>query len=102
MNEAIIGGIDLGGCIEEVQQDGWATVTNRWGQRHLFEISEEPLEPFDQCESVTWTADSGAADHVAPKSVLSKLHMRETKASREGLMYATASGQRICNQGSER
>ena len=48
---------------------------------------------------ITVTADSGAADHVAPKNVASHLKMQETEASRQGVKYVAANGQKIANVG---
>ena len=50
-------------------------------------------------ELITVTADSGAADHVAPKSVASRLNVQETEASRQGVKYVAANGQQISNVG---
>ena len=48
---------------------------------------------------ITVTADSGAADHVAPKNVASHLKIQETEASRQGVKYVAANGQKIANVG---
>ena len=48
------------------------------------------------------TADSGAADHVAPKSVASHLKVQETEASRQGVRYVAANGQKIANVGQKK
>ena len=50
-------------------------------------------------EMITVTADSGAADHVAPKNVASHLQVQETAASRQGMKYVAANGQKISNEG---
>ena len=48
---------------------------------------------------ITVTADSGAADHVAPGNVASHLEIQETEASRQGVKYVAAKGQKISNVG---
>ena len=45
------------------------------------------------------TADSGAADHVAPVQTASHLEVRETEASRQGVKYVAANGHKIANLG---
>ena len=50
-------------------------------------------------EMITVTADSGAADHVAPKEVANHLRVQETEASRQGMKYVAANGQKIANEG---
>ena len=50
-------------------------------------------------EMITVMADSGAADHVAPKSVAIHLRVQETTASRQGMKYVAANGQKIANEG---
>ena len=48
---------------------------------------------------ITVTADSGAADHVAPISTADHLEVKETTASRQGVKYVAANGQKIANLG---
>ena len=48
---------------------------------------------------ITVTADSGAADHVAPKNEASHLKIQDTEASRQGVKYVAANGQKIANVG---
>ena len=50
-------------------------------------------------EMITVTADSGAADHVAPRKVADHLKIQETEASRQGVKYVAANGQKIANVG---
>ena len=50
-------------------------------------------------EMITVTADSGAADHVAPKNVATHLQVQETRASRQGMKYVAANGHEIANEG---
>ena len=45
------------------------------------------------------TADSGAADHVAPVHTASHLGVRETEASRQGVKHVAANGHKIANLG---
>ena len=53
----------------------------------------------EKYEMITVTADSGAADHVAPKEVASHLRVQETSASRQGMKYVAANGHKIANEG---
>ena len=53
----------------------------------------------DKYEVITVTADSGAADHVAPKNVATHIRTQETSASRQGMKYVAANGHRIANEG---
>ena len=48
------------------------------------------------------TADSGAADHVAPVGTANHLEVKETTASRQGVKYVAANGQKISNLGQRR
>ena len=50
-------------------------------------------------EMVKVTADSGAADHVAPVQTASHLEVKETEASRQGVKYVAANGHKIANLG---
>ena len=50
-------------------------------------------------EMITVTADSGAADHVAPKNVATHLRVQETSASRQGMKYVAANRHKIANEG---
>ena len=45
------------------------------------------------------TADSRAAHHVAPIHTANHLELRETEASRQGVKYVAANGQKISNLG---
>ena len=48
------------------------------------------------------TADSGAADHVAPVDTANHLEVKETMASKQGVKYVAANGQKISNLGQRR
>ena len=50
-------------------------------------------------EEVKITADSGAVDHVAPRSLAKGVPVEETKASRMGVHYIAANGSEIKNEG---
>merc|ERR1711873_117261 len=50
-------------------------------------------------EVIKVTADSGAVDHVAPKSTGKKFKTRDTEASKRGMHYIAANGTKIMNQG---
>ena len=45
------------------------------------------------------TADSGAADHVAPLDTANHLELQQTEASRQGIKYVAANGHKISNRG---
>ena len=75
----------------------------------LYSIAKEvestarrPQSREGKYEMVTVTADSGAADHVAPKSVASHLKVQETEASRQGVKYVAANGHKIANVGQKK
>ena len=53
-------------------------------------------------EKVRVTADSGAVDHVAPKSTAAHIPIKETAASRQGGHYIAANGSKISNMGAKR
>ena len=53
-------------------------------------------------KKVRITADSGAVDHVAPKSTASHIPIKETAASRQGVHYIAANGFKISNMGAKR
>ena len=48
------------------------------------------------------TADSGAADHVAPIRTANHLEVKQTEASKQGVKYVAANGQKISNLGQRR
>ena len=48
-------------------------------------------------EMVSVTADSGAADHVAPVQTASHLEVKATEASRQGVKYVAANGHKTAN-----
>ena len=50
-------------------------------------------------EVIRVTADSGASDHVAPLTTARHIKLEETEASRSGLCYQSANGERISNLG---
>ena len=50
-------------------------------------------------EVIKVTADSGAADHVAPLNVAKYIELVETEASRQGIKYVAANGHKITNVG---
>ena len=75
-------------------------------ERPLLEVDREDENTagkkgprWGRYEMITVTADSGAADHVAPKNVASHLKIQETEASRQGVKYVAANGQKIANVG---
>ena len=53
-------------------------------------------------EEVKITADSGAVDHVAPRSLAKDTPVSETKASRMGVHYVAANGSEIRNEGEKK
>ena len=64
--------------------------------------ARRPQSREGKYEVVKVTADSGAADHVAPRSVASHLKIQETEASRQGVRYVAANGQKIANVGQKK
>ena len=80
--------------------------------RHLFQLEKEKgrKEQEDRAmfstereregarrnrsEMSTVTADSGAADHVAPVGTADHLEIKETEASRQGVKYVAANSQK--------
>ena len=63
--------------------------------------SEEGLGDthYENYEVVRVAADSGAVDHVAPKSTGKKFRVRDTEASKRGMHCAAANGPEIANRG---
>ena len=53
-------------------------------------------------EEVKITADSGAVDHVAPRTLAKSTPVMETKASKMGVHYVAANGSEIKNEGEKR
>ena len=51
------------------------------------------------CEIIKVTADSGASDHVAPLTTARHVRLEETEASRSGMCYQAANGDKISNMG---
>ena len=62
-------------------------------------ITHDEVTNNGKYEMITVTADSGAADHVAPKNVATHLRVQETSASRQGMKYVAANGHKIANEG---
>ena len=119
-------GMELGGSVWMLDRDEdgpWTTVRRRITkktenreerrrkhaperERSLLEVSRENENTSGmkekrkgKYEMIMITADSGAADHVAPKNVASHLRIQETEASRQGVKYVAANGQKIANTG---
>ena len=123
--EAALGGLELGGSVWSLDRDKngpWTLVRKPRAKASryvldrprresveldLFHVGHEdvPRKGKDKVaenrryEMVTVTADSGAADHVAPIGTANHLEVRETTASRQGVKYVAANGQRISNLG---
>ena len=62
-------------------------------------ITSKKISHNGKYEMITVTADSGAADHVAPKNVATHLRIQETSASKQGMKYVAANGHKIANEG---
>ena len=62
-------------------------------------ITSKTVSHNGKYEMITVTADSGAADHVAPKNVATHLRIQETSASKQGMKYVAANGHKIANEG---
>ena len=124
IDEVALGGLELGGSVWSLDRDKdgpWTLVKRPRGrevlelkdrkrrdpvERELFHVGHEDVcakkevgGPNRKYEMVKVTADSGAADHVAPIHTASHLEVKETEASRQGVKYVAANGQRISNLG---
>ena len=113
VNEFGIGGLYLGGDVDSLES-GWHTVVRRGKPLRRMCIGSvcavnrnTPAgvcthDRSDSYEKIRVTADSGAVDHVAPKSTAAHIPIRETTASRQGVHYIAANGSRISNMGATR
>ena len=75
-------------------------------ERELFHVSRDEEKGGERksirrgkYEMVKVTADSGAADHVAPVQTANHLEVRETEAYRQGAKYVAANGHTFKNLG---
>ena len=90
-----------------VRRKGETKYKGRGGDRELTTMLPGDSHGCDQGstsegqELIRVTADSGAADHVAPLNTASHLELQQTEASRQGVNYVAASGHRIVNKGAE-
>ena len=118
LNEFGLGGLELGVSVWPLDQDKdgpWTLVRTgtkgRWAVakarnplklRELFQVDKEEERDGKKTSSrqgkyemVKVTADSGAADHVAPVQTASHLEVQATDASRQGVKYVAANGHKI-------
>ena len=113
VNELGIGGLYIGGNVDSVEA-GWHTA-NRRGKtvkrtcmRSVCAIDRRASsntgadKSAEAYEKIRITADSGAVDHVAPRSTAAHIPIRETAASRQGVHYVAANGSKISNMGAKR
>ena len=70
-------------------------------QTQINELNEGKTDA-GQWELLTITVDSGAGESVSPPDVATSFPIIETKASKEGVYYISASGDRIYNEGEKR
>ena len=106
--------MELGGNVWMLDrdQDGpWKLIERRASRKAGINNRERPLltaskedgkithDDNGKYEMITVTADSGAADHVAPKNVATHIRTQETSASRQGMKYVAANGHKIANEG---
>lgn len=92
------------------------TIANRWSMRGIKEEEEEmplvmPLMPLmtiepekgeikeGEWERVDFAVDSGASETVMPPHVLRDIAVEPSDASRRGVLYEVANGERIPNMG---
>ena len=113
VNEFGIGGLYLGGDVDSLEA-GWHTI-NRRGKAvkrlcmgSICNVDKNAggnpstNRTGDAYERIRITADSGAVDHVAPRSTAAHIPIRETAASRQGVHYVAANGSKISNMGAKK
>ena len=113
VNELGIGGLYSRGDIDSVES-GWRAASRRGGLARRGGASgahavnrkvsfNTNMDGSDGAyEKIRVTADSGAVDHVAPRSTAAHIPIRETAASRQGVHYVAANGSKISNLGAKR
>ena len=114
VNSMSLGGLELRG-LNSVENDSWVEVVSRrakrWGGVNMGSVCavnhtgchpKGGHEVNGRFEEVKITADSGAVDHVAPRSLAKDTPVEETKASRMGVHYVAANGSEIKNEGEKR
>jgi hypothetical protein len=112
--QAAPGGFNLGGGGGPPQgkgQDGmfydgdgvygvdWDQVDAINNQIDAVKHNDESFNPYGKWEKVTLIADSGAVEHVIPRSILTDMNISPTKASSSGTCFRSAKGEPIENYG---
>ena len=114
VNSMSLGGLELR-VLNSVENDSWVEVVSRrakrWGgvdMGSVCAVNHTGCHPKGghkvngEFEDIKITADSGAVDHVAPRSLAKGTPVEETKASRMGVQYVAAHGSEIKNEGEKR
>ena len=120
LNEFGLGGLELGGSVWSLDRDKdgpWTLIRQPKRKpalrpckyptdRELFHVAKEDDKGSERAsvrrgkyDMAKVAADSGAADHVAPVQTASRLEVRDTEASRQGVNYVAANGHKIANLG---
>ena len=91
-------GLELGGSLDSLRREGpWQVVGKKGMPIYTFDRHTDCGQ--EDYEVIKVTADSGAADHVAPVDMAQYVELKETEASRQGIKYVAANGHRITNLG---
>jgi hypothetical protein len=88
---------DAGAGFGSVDYDSqWKTITKGKPVREVYGITKE-----GNWEKITFTADSGAVDHVITKSDAKAFKLHESQMSKAGIGFSAANGTPISNYGSK-
>ena len=123
LKEVGLGGLEIGGSVwslDKDQEGPWTLVKRPRKQpgrvKELFQVGVDEKEGPGQrrgegpgqrrgdgkYELIRITADSGAADHVAPIKTANHVEVKQTEASKQGVKYVAANGHKIANLGQRR
>jgi hypothetical protein len=111
--QAAPGGFNLGGGggppqgdagVRGMSYDGvygvdWDQVDAINNQIDAVKHNDELFNPYGKWEKVTLIADSGAVEHVIPRSILTDMNISPTAASSSGACFRSAKGEPIENYG---
>ncbi len=112
--QAAPGGFNLGGGGGPPQGNGqggmfydsdgvfgvdWDQVDAINNQIDAVKHNDESFNPYGKWEKVTLIADSGAVEHVIPRSILTDMNISPTVASSSGACFRSAKGEPIENYG---
>ena len=107
-----LGGLELSG-IDMIDRD-WEVVKRKrsryekgYNMGEVYQLTDGKggtahMKEDGRYEEIKITADSGAVDHVAPRSLAKGVPICETKASRQGVHYIAANGSEIRNEGEKK